>query len=152
MKSKSVIFILAFILLLDYVNNIPVEESRNDSNEESKNENEPIKTEKAGNYISVFYGTEISSIAYENGFANSRRNNISFIESGDFKYNATEKFSIKGGSEIKIHFSTCNISFDNFFSYSFDGNAENIESIDFSNFDLSLVTSFRSAFYGCIFK
>ena len=55
----------------------------------------------------------------------------------------------KGGSEIKIHFSTCNISFDNFFSYSFDGNAENIESIDFSNFDLSLVTSFRSAFYGC---
>ena len=93
MKSKSVIFILAFILLLDFRNNIPVEESRNYSNEESKNENEPIKTEKAGNYILVFYGTKKSSIEYENGFANVKRNNISFIESGEFKFNATEKFS-----------------------------------------------------------
>ena len=116
MKSKSVIFILAFILLLDFGNSIPGEES----NEVSiiTNENEPIKIEKAGNYISVLYRTEINIIAYENGFANARRNSISFIESGDFKFNATEKFSIKGGSEIKIHFSTCNISFDNFFSYS----------------------------------
>ena len=73
MKSKSVIFILAFILLLDYVNNIPVEESINDSNEESKNENEPIKTEKGGNYISILYRTDENSIEYENGFANEKK-------------------------------------------------------------------------------
>ena len=149
MKPKSVIFILAFILLLDYVNNIPGEESRNISNEVSKNENEPIKTEKADNYILVLYGTKKSSIEYENGFASEKRNNISFIESGDFKFNATEKFSIKDGSEIKIHFSTSIISFERFFSSSFDLNVVNIESIDFSNFDLSLVTSFREAFNGC---
>ena len=70
MKQKSVIFILAFILLLDFVNNIPGEESRKISNEVSKNENESIKTEKAGNYILVLYRAEESSIEYENGFAN----------------------------------------------------------------------------------
>ena len=151
MKLKSVIFIIAFILLLDFVNNIPGEESRNITNEVSiiTNENEPMKTEKAENYILVLYGTGKSSIEYENGFANVKRNGISFIESGDFKFNATEKFTIKGGSEIKIHFSTSNIPFESFFSFQFDENVVNIESIDFSNFDLSLVTTFIRAFYGC---
>ena len=116
MKPNSVIFILAFILLLVFVNNIPGEELKNISNKVSiiTNEKEPIKTEKAENYILILYGTGKSSIEYGNGFANEKRYNISFIESGDSKFNAKEKLSIKGGSQIKIHFSTCNISLESF--------------------------------------
>ena len=64
MKPKSVIFIFAFILILDFVSNIPGEESRNISNELTiiTNENEPIKKEKEENYILVLYRTEKNSI------------------------------------------------------------------------------------------
>ena len=39
--------------------------------------------------------------------------------------------------------------FRKFFNSDFDNQVVNIESIDFSNFDLSLITSFVKAFYGC---
>ena len=149
MKLEVGIFILVFILLLDSVNNIPREASRNISNEEdiSSNNNELRKLEVNENYISLLYGK--TGFEYRNGFGNSYRSNIDFIESGDFKFNATENFTIKAGSEIKIYFSKSITSFENFFNIRYDDNVANIESIDFSHFDLSLVTSFNRSFSGC---
>ena len=150
MKLKNITFILIFILLLVHIDNIPKEISINISKEYAIiNEYTPRKLQNKENYISILYRQ--IEFEYINGFGNDYRYNINFIESGDFKYNITEKFKIKGGSKIKIYFTTIITSFEHFFSSRFDRNVENIESIDFSNFDLSLITSFESSFEGCSF-
>ena len=149
MKLKEITLILAFILLLDSINNIPREASRNIANEINViiNDNKLRNLEVNENYISVLYGG--IDCEYRNGFENAYRNNISYIESGDFKYNATENFTIKAGSEIKIYFLKSITSLERFFSFQYDDNVANIEYIDFSHFDLSLITSFARAFDRC---
>ena len=153
MELKNVFLIFVCILLLDSVNNIPRENFADISKEVSVtiNDNRIRRLEEKENYITVLYRDKFWNADYEysKGYGNEKRKGISFIELGDFKYNATEKFTIKEGSEIKIHFSKSITSLEYFFSDNYDKYVEHIESIDFSNFDLSLVTSFNKIFNGC---
>ena len=123
------------------------------------------------NYIIVEYFRETQYTK----FTNDNRNGISYIIYMDKIINSTDSFTIQANNLIEIHFSSPITSLENFFNAEKDLNSRNInsvdlshfdsslvkstsemflwcmnlKSIDFSNFDTSLVTDMNSMFYGC---
>ena len=108
------------------------------------------------NYIIVEYGKQTN---YPNGFINNDSGNNDYrkdigikyiiIENDQYKYDADKELNIEAGTRIQIHFSNLVTSFQSFFDSTYDKNAENIEFIDFSNFNSSSVTNMNSLFKGC---
>ena len=101
---------------------------------------------KDPNYIIVNFNKEYT---YPNGFENDYRPNIfSVILDGEEK-EKNEQLDVKKGSKMIIHFTAPITDFSNFFSSQYDANVKNIISIDFSNFNSSLLDKFSSSFKGC---
>ena len=107
------------------------------------------------NYIEVKFKKEVK---YTNGFSyiehdrrlNEFRTQVSSVKYKDTDFNPKAEIDIKENSEIKIFFSNPIKDLKNFFHNFYDPNTEYIISVDFSNFDSSLLESVDSLFYGCI--
>ena len=102
------------------------------------------------NFITIFYGKESD---YINGFKNEYRKDedIDFIIGSNHnkKYSASDKLSLLDGGNIQIYFKQPLQSIEQYFSVVYDLNMDNIISVDFSNFDSSLLTDMKSLFLGC---
>ena len=97
------------------------------------------------NYIVVNYNKAIN---YNSDFLNDYRNNINFIntEQGTI---FLDKEALNFEGEIEIHLNSNITSLNNFFNYEIDNNVGEIISIDFTNFDASLIKEMDSTFKGC---
>ena len=82
------------------------------------------------NYFSVKFRRQIYYTTYDNK-----------IRSGNI--------NVSPGVKLEIHFSESLKSLESFFDSNLHNNMKYIASIDFTNFDASLVTSFKRLFYGC---
>ena len=115
------------------------------------NENKEGKCEST-NYIILYFSKE-NEVVYTNGFNfNGIRNDISFIINGDEtseQLSPLEPLTIKAGSKLELYFSSPLESLENYFDCSLDKNANNIMSIDFSNFDFSKLNKISSLFKKC---
>ena len=91
-------------------------------------------------YIILYFKQNCS---YSSGFYNYYRNGISFIinRENNTKIKRNELLMINKDFGIEIHFNVYVENLNNFFSRSIDYNMVYLESIDFSNFDSSLVTN-----------
>ena len=85
------------------------------------------------------------------GFQNDYRNDLSFIINKENKEKLTgeDELIIHKDFGIEIHFNTAVKNLEFFFDTDFDENMNLLISIDFSNFDSSLVTNTRNLFSGC---
>ena len=110
------------------------------------------KSKELNNYIIVHYEEHI---VYENGFKinneeiNEYRNDIDFIELENNIIAPSEHLEVKSSSSIKINFLSSISNLSNFFNSKYDPYVTNIISIDFSNFNSSLITDVNSLFKGC---
>ena len=88
---------------------------------------------------------------YSEVFKNDYRNDISFIfqRQNNTKFQRNETLNISKEFGIEIHFEKAVNSMENFFSRTYDQNMAYLISIDFSNFDSSLVNKTSSMFSGC---
>ncbi len=98
------------------------------------------------NYIIVNFNKECT---YANGFENDYRPNIYSIILDGVEKEKNEQLDVKRGSKMIIHFTAPLTDFSNFFSSKYDENVKNIISIDFSNFNSSLIDKLFSSFKGC---
>ena len=101
---------------------------------------------KDPNYIIVNFNRDCT---YTNGFENDYRPNIYSVFLDGEEKDRNEQLDIKKGSKLVIHFTAPLTDFSNFFSSEYDSNVKNIISMDFSNFNSSLIDKFTSAFKGC---
>ena len=101
---------------------------------------------KDPNYIIVNFNRDCT---YTNGFENDYRPNIYSVFLDGEEKDRNEQLDIKKGSKLVIHFTAPLTDFSNFFSSQYDSNVKNIISMDFSNFNSSLINKFTSAFKGC---
>ena len=101
---------------------------------------------KEPNYILVNFNKKCT---YVNGFENNYRPNIYSIVLDGVEREKNEQLDVKKGSKMKIHFTAPLTDFSNFFSSQYDTNVKNIISMDFSNFNSSLIDKFSSSFKGC---
>ena len=102
------------------------------------------------NFITVQYKLSNVDLPYNQGFGNKRSEEIMYIKKGDTVYKPDEALVInKDNTNIEIYFSEGVKSLKNMFSSEIDENVEYIESIDFSNFDTSLVADMSNLFHGC---
>ena len=88
---------------------------------------------------------------YSEGFKNNNRKNISFIINRENGHELTseETLNIHKGFGIEIHFNFPIRSLQFFFDRNTDNNIKYLKSINFDNFDTSLVTNMEKMFYGC---
>ena len=105
---------------------------------------------KEDNYIAVNYNNEFN---YENGFKNSLndyiRFNIERIDLNGTQKGLVEPLEITKASTLKIYFEDPIESLKSFFDVQYDPNVVNINSIDFSNFDLLNINDMSNLFKGC---
>ena len=114
------------------------------------------------NYITVKYKLEegshdikrrrlINNIEYREGFGiGIREGKISYVMKEDEMLGPKQHFFVNyEHPEIKIYFPEKVKSLKDMFSNQIDSYVEYIESIDFSNFNSSLVTDMSNLFYGC---
>ena len=109
-------------------------------------------TNVCNNFIRVCYR---KYVIYENGFKyneeeiNKYRDNISDVFIENSAISLSQNPLKINSSCIIIKFSSPVESLAHFFDSEYDKNAENITSIDLSNFDSSLITEINSLFKGC---
>ena len=109
------------------------------------------KLEKNNNFIKVTYKNKTD---YAKGFGNQFRNGIDHIKIGNEIFGVNDSLTIGANEAIEIHFNESVKSLANFFSYrsnfnTGDENIKNIISVDFTNFDSSMVEEVSSMFQGC---
>ena len=109
---------------------------------------------KLADYTSFIKIRYKESAEYTSGFGNTYRNGILNIKKGDAVFQATDNFTVKPNEIIEVYFSNPIQNLSNFFAYKNDTkegdtNNEKILSVDFSNFDSSLIEDISSMFYGC---
>ena len=156
MKSRSLALVFFFLLTIDPLNFIfgkPLSKfTTRKPNTESIEDNYPRYMEKKDEYDTYMILYFLEDLNYSESFNNSYRENISYIlnRKDNAKFKAEEKIEVDKGFGIEIHFDKPVNSLNNFFSSFYDGNMEYLESIDFSNFDSSLVTDMSHMFDGCI--
>ena len=105
-----------------------------------------IELKKCVNYIICKYNTRTE---YKDGFQNEYRKNIAFIKNGDSKVGPNDNLIIEANTNIEIYFSESIDTLANFFSSFKEPNAQNIISVDLSNFDSSKVKSTDFMFCRC---
>ena len=156
MKSKSLALVLFFLITLDPLNFIfgrPLSKfTKRKPNTESMEDNYPRYMEEADEYDSYIILYFQKDLQYSESFKNSYRENISYIlnRKKNVKFKAEEKIKVDKGFGVEIHFDKPVNNLNNFFSSFYDRNMNFLESIDFSNFDSSLVTDMSYMFEGCI--
>ena len=106
---------------------------------------------KSDNYIILNFN-ETSDFSYDYGFivGSDFRKKVSFIKKDKVMFASEEKLEIKENTKIEVHIFDYSTSLEKFFSKEFDDKVEYIKSIDFSNYNTSLITNMNSLFYGCI--
>ena len=97
------------------------------------------------NYISIYFSQNCN---YSNGFKNDYRGDISFIINRENNVNLTsdKALYLHKDFKIEIHFSKKIKKLNYFFYALFDPNMKFLKSIDFSNFDSSLVSNMELVF------
>jgi len=98
------------------------------------------------NHITLYYKEDTN---YVNGFTNNYRKEISFIIYNNSTIGGSNKLNIIARTKVEIHFNSILTNMEKFFSKEEDNNMLNIISIDFSQFNSSLVTNMDSLFLGC---
>jgi hypothetical protein len=90
------------------------------------------------NYIKLYYKSDTT---YPIDFYNSYRNNISFINYNNITMADNNELIIQADSKVEIHFNSHIDNLQKIFSQEIDNNMENLQSIDFTHFDSSMVTN-----------
>ena len=108
------------------------------------------KLEEDKNFIKVQYKVDTT---YPKGFGNNYRKGIDHIKKGDTTFQVDQELSIGANEIIEIFFSQpikdLTMFFGNTQKDEGDANNKNIISVDFTNFDSSMVQKVNSMFYGC---
>ena len=147
-NSRNIIIIYAILILMNFVGSINDrnESKSNNANSEKTFVNNRKRKLEDENYIIVKYNEDVE---YPNGFQNEDRTNVKYIKYNDHDYGIQEALSISANTEVKIYILPEATSLEKLF-YSFvDSKVEKIISVDFSNFDSSLITSLDALFFGC---
>ena len=97
------------------------------------------------NFIKVYFGNNSN---YQNGFKNNFREGITFIKYLNHFYKEDKKLNIKANGEIIIYLSNYIVSLKNFFNIENDSNVINMQKIECSGLDTSLITDMSSMFKG----
>ena len=98
------------------------------------------------NYIKIKYG---STVSYDDGFNLGREGvGITSIKNGNRVYKPNYQMTVQKNVEIEVSFLGNTTNLKDMFSPEIDSNMLNITSLDFSNFDLSLVKDMSSLFKG----
>ena len=102
------------------------------------------------NYIMVHFN-ETSNFIYDSGFkvGSDFRKIVNYIIKDNIMFGPEEKLNIESNTKIEIHIFDYATSLEKFFSKEIDIKVEYIKSIDFSNYNSSLVKNMSSMFYGC---
>ena len=146
LKMKLLYFVLICLVAISH--------NANSSNTEylSETQKEPVfeggeqrKLQEEKNYIIIYYNGEITY----NKFLNEKRYNISKIVLGGEDKGLEEQFTISSSSGLEVHFNEVIKSFGYFFYPSYDSNAKNIISVDFSNFNWSNLNNMYYLFKDC---
>ena len=101
------------------------------------------------NLIIIYFNKDVE---YKSGFSSGieNRNNIEFLINGnDDKINANESLSIKKGKKLEIYLNKETTNLKSFFDSDLDPNMLYVKSIDFTLFDSSKVTNMENLFKGC---
>jgi len=103
------------------------------------------------NFIKAKYNIESNiEINYNNGFGDNREG-VEYIKLGNEMFKPNDKFTINADTnngEVEIYFPEEVTSLKDMFNVDIDSNVKNIISIDFSNFNTSLLTDMNSLFKG----
>ena len=152
MKLKAFEFIFVLIILIVSTNNA----LRKHLNELKgsyayKTDQNVLRNLQADGYESyiILYFNE--DCRYPNGFTNPRRSDISYIinrENND-KITSETELIINKDFRIEIYFSSSVRDMRSFFDRDYDDNIQYLISIDFTNFDSSLLSDIRWMFFGC---
>ena len=112
-----------------------------------------IPYKNSSNYIIVYYGNDV---VYKNGFSfneeedlNKYRKDIEFINIENNTFYSSNYLEIKAGSKVEINLLPSIESLAHFFDSNYDINMKNIVSIDFTNFNSSLIKEMNSLFKDC---
>ena len=119
----------------------------NNFNSENSFVNNGKRKLEVENYIVIKYK---ENVEYSNGFKHNFRKNINIIEYEGQRYSDTDQLTISANKEIKVHILSDNTTDFRMYFYTFhDKNADKMISLDFSNFDPSLITNINSMFAKC---
>ena len=123
------------------------ESKGNNFNSENSFVNNGKRKLEVENYIVIKYK---ENVEYSNGFKHNFRKNINIIEYEGQRYSDTDQLTISANKEIKVHILSDNTTDFRMYFYTFhDKNADKMISLDFSNFDPSLITNINSMFAKC---
>ena len=156
MELKRFTLIFSLMVLMNtsiYINGKPLfkfmKKKKYDGRKEDIYKRGLAKLEEYDTYIILYYKEDCN---YSEGFKNEYRNNISFIiqRENNTKFTDEETLVINKNFGVEIHFNTIISNLNYFFSRNVDENMKYLISIDFSNFDSSLITNTRSMFEDCI--
>ena len=147
MKILLFIIILHFFILegFSFARNIPKYKR---TNKYITNKAFPRNLED-DNYIIIIFNQDCY---YSSGFLNIKRHNIDYIineENKNIQYTSTQTLNIHKGYKIEIHFNNDINDLNFFFSRYYDPYMRYLESIDFTNFNSTLVSDISGMFEGC---
>ena len=148
-KFSNITFIYIILLLMNFLVAINGEKESKGNNFNSENSfvNNGKRKLEVENYIVIKYK---ENVEYSNGFKHNFRQNINFSEYEGQRYSDTDQLTISANKEIKVHIlSDTTTSFQMYFYIYHDINADKMISLDFSNFDPSLITNINSMFAQC---
>ena len=142
-------------LLSAIINNEYINICRNDNADVLENDNfiyvccdysiEERRCKGTSNYIKVYFGDNSN---YQNGFKNNFREGITFIKYLNHFYKEDQQLNIKENGEIIIYLSNDIVSLKNFFNIENDSKVINMQKIECSGLDTSLITDMSSMFKG----
>ena len=145
MKSK--IIIIYFVIFLSLIFHIVLGQRKG---QDKLGYNAQRKLEYSS-YITIIFGKK--DISYENGFSQYNsisRNEISYIIYEGGNYTKDQNLNIHAGNPVYIYFSYPIKSLENFFNGGKDTFVKNnLQTVDFSNFDSSSLENIRNLFYYC---
>ena len=146
-KFSNITFIYIILLLMNFLVAINGEKESKGNNFNSENSfvNNGKRKLEVENYIVIKYK---ENVEYSNGFKHNFRQNINFIEYEGQRYSDTDQLTISANKEIKVHILSDTSYYMYFYTYH-DINADKMISLDFSNFDPSLITNLNSMFAQC---
>ena len=153
MKLNEFIHLYPKLILLCYLASIKGNNSTNEVGlSESKNDNKRNKREldeSVDNYVIIQFKEKVTFDSNNQLFMEDYRNSISSIKKGSETISNINDFTVEANTKLEIHFNKKFDSLSNFFNAQETGNFQNMISVDFPNFDTSLVTTMSNMFTGC---
>ena len=159
MRSEILSLIFSLVLLLGSATNIKGKSlpnlQKNQTEIGNKGKNNQGNLRKLNNYdtyITIYFKEDVT---YSSGFNNDYRSDINYIiniKDKTKQLNKEATLNINKDYGIEIHFGAKVTKLSHFFSKYYDENMQYLISVDFSNFDSSLVTSMSKLFIQYVLK